>query len=100
MPEETKECTCKDPISAFAFNTGRALEAFMNNYNNGLTNEYQLLQAKILDFNSKLGILLTNYLTAGEGDYETISKIKDLYQATFNITNEFTGNIPNEQNNG
>lgn len=50
MEDQNNDCKCNESISAFAFNTGRALEAFMNNYNNGLTNEHQLLWAKILDF--------------------------------------------------
>lgn len=88
MEENKTPCKCNEPITAFAFNTGRALEAFMNNYNNGLTAEFNLVQAKILDFYAK-------YKDAD--DFDAGPRIMRAFVTTFGIQAETVGN---EQNKG
>jgi len=87
MEGQNKDCTCKDPISAFAFNTGRSLEAFMNNYNNGLTLEFQLVQAKILDFYAK---------NKDCDDYDAGPRLMREFQATFGIQTATEGHVENK----
>lgn len=84
MEDQNNDCTCKEPISAFAFNTGRALEAFMNTYNNGLTNEHQLLWAKILDFYQK---------NKDSDDFDAGPRIMREFMKTFNIKEETEGHV-------
>ncbi|HQJ57120.1 MAG TPA: hypothetical protein PLH46_05710 [Caldisericia bacterium] len=44
----------KEDISAFAFNTGKMIERFINKTNNNLEEDYKHLQALVLDFRNKI----------------------------------------------
>lgn len=44
----------KEDISAFAFNTGKMIERFINKTNNNLSEDYKHLQALVLDFRNKI----------------------------------------------
>ena len=43
-----------EDISAFAFNTGKMIERFINKTNNNLSEDYEQLQALVLDFRNIL----------------------------------------------
>jgi hypothetical protein len=43
-----------EDISAFAFNTGKMIERFINKTNNNLEKDYKQLQALVLDFRNIL----------------------------------------------
>lgn len=43
-----------EDISAFAFNTGKMIERFINKTNNNLAEDYNHLQALVLDFRNKI----------------------------------------------
>ena len=43
-----------EDISAFAFNTGKMIERFINKTNNNLEEDYKQLQALVLDFRNKI----------------------------------------------
>lgn len=43
-----------EDISAFAFNTGKMIERFINKTNNNLEKDYKQLQALVLDFRNKI----------------------------------------------
>lgn len=91
MEENNKK---DEDISAFAFTTGRAIEAFINNYNKGLVEEYKLSQAKILDFYHKLKT--RSFKMDGEMDvYDNLTKI---FEITFNIEHVTNGEIKEEGN--
>ncbi len=77
-----------EEISAFAFDTGRAIEKFINNHNNNLQLNNQLLQAKILDFHSK-----------HKNFTGTIEELLKVYKATFNIIEVVNGKIDLEDLN-
>jgi len=86
MEEQNKDCICKEPISAFAFNTAKSLEDFINNYNGGLITEFQLLQAKILDFYSK---------NKEADDFDAGPRLMREFQATFGIQTATEGHVQN-----
>lgn len=43
-----------EDISAFAFNTGKMIERFINKTNNNLEEDYKHLQALVLNFRNKI----------------------------------------------
>lgn len=93
MEENSKK---DEEISAFAFTTGRAIEAFINNYNKGLLEEHKLLQAKILDFHHKL----KNRSFKFDGELDVYENIVKFFEITFNIETNRNGKIEEETSRG